>query len=58
MVVKHIQIYGVHISRKCICKSKKKHQQLKVNLFTTPDKSLFGSYYHPEDRDKLLIPRS
>ena len=21
MVVKHIQIYGVHISRKCICKS-------------------------------------
>ena len=58
MVVKHIQIYGVHISRKCICKSKKKNKKLKLDLFTTPDKSLFGSYYHPLDRDKLLISRS
>ena len=59
MVVKHIQIYGVHISRKCICKSKKKKKKkLKVDLFTTPDKSFFGSYHHPLGRDKLLIPRS
>ena len=61
MVVKHIQIYGVHISRKCICKSKKTKQKtnkLKVDLFTTPDKSFFGSYHHPLGRDKLLIPRS
>ena len=57
MVVKHIQIYGVHISRKCICKSKKK-KTLKVDLFATPDKSFFGSYHHPLDRDKLLIPCS
>ena len=54
MVVKHIQIYGVHINQKCICNSKK----LKVDLFTTPDKSFFGSYHHPLGRDKLLIPRS
>ena len=53
MVVKHIQIYGVHINQKCICKSKK----LKVDLFTTPDKSFFGSYHHPLGRDKLHIPR-
>ena len=33
MVLKQIQIYGVHISRKRICKLKKK---LKVDLFTTP----------------------
>ena len=44
MVVKHIQIYSVHISRTRICKSKKKS---KVNLFTAPDKSFFGSYHHP-----------
>ena len=61
MVVKHIQIYSVHISRKYICKSKKtkqKAKKLKVDLFTTPDKSFFGSYHHPLGRDKLLIPRS
>ena len=51
MVVKHIQIYGVHISRKCICKSKKK-KKLKVDLFTTPDKSFFGSYHHTLGREK------
>ena len=50
MVVKRIQIYGVHVSWKCICKSKK----FKVDLFTT----LFGSYHHLLGRDKLLIPRS
>ena len=58
MVVKHIQIYGVHITRKCIYKSKKKNKKLKLDLLTTPDKSLFGSYHHPLGRDKLLIPRS
>ena len=58
MVVKHIQIYGVHISRKCICKSKKNKTKLKVDLFTTPDKSFFGSYHHPLGRDKLLIARN
>ena len=52
MVVKHIEIYSVHISRKCICKSKK------VDLFTTPDKSFFGSYHHPIGTDKLLIRRN
>ena len=55
MVVKHIQIYGVHISRKCICKSKKTKQKtnkLKVDLFTTPDKSFFGSYHHTLGREK------
>ena len=54
MVLKHIQIYSVHISQKCICKSKK---TLKVELFTTPGKSFFGSYHHPLGRDKLRIPR-
>ena len=56
MFVKHILIYSVHISRKCICKSKKK--KMKVDLFTTPDKSFFGCYHHPLGRDKLLIARS
>ena len=42
MVVKHI------------CMSKK----LKVDLFTTPDKSFFGSYYYLLARDKLLIPHN
>ena len=56
MVVEHIQIYGVHISRKYICKTKK--NKLKIDLFTTPDKSFFGSYHHPLGRDKLLIPCS
>ena len=37
---------------------KRKQQQLKVDLFTTPDKSLFGSYHHPLGRDKLIIPCS
>ena len=32
MVVKHIQIYGVHISRKCICKSKKTKKTKKKRL--------------------------
>ena len=58
MVVKHIQICDVHISRKYICKSKKKKKKLKLDLFTTPDKSFFGSYHHPLGRDKLLIPCS
>ena len=58
MVVKHIQIYSIHISRKCICKSKKKTKKLKVDLFTTPNKTSFGSYHHPLGRDKLLIPCS
>ena len=31
---------------------------LKVDPFTTPGKSFFGSYHHPLGRDKLLIPRS
>ena len=60
--MKHIQIYGAHINRKCICKSKKKKKKrknpLKVDLFATPDKSFFGSYHHPLGRDKLLIPHS
>ena len=54
MVVKYIQTYSVHISRKCIFKSEK----LKVDLFTTPDKSFFGSYHHSLDRDKIPIPGS
>ena len=54
MVLKHIQIYGAHISRKCICKSKK----LESKLFTTPGKSFFGSYHHPLGKGKLLIPHS
>ena len=60
MVMKYIQIYCVHISRKCICQSKKttKETPLKVDLFTTPDKSFFGSYHHPLGRDKLLIARN
>ena len=33
-------------------------KNLKIDLFTTPDKSFFGSYHHPLGRDKLLIPRS
>ena len=31
---------------------------LKVDLFTTPDNSFFGSYHHPLGRNKLLIPHS
>ena len=53
MVVKHIQIYGVHISRKCICKFENAFLFLLL-----PDKFLFGSYHHPLGRDKLLIPDS
>ena len=56
MVVKHIEIYSVHISRKYICKSKKTKNKLKVDLFITPNKTFFGSYHHPLGRDKLLIP--
>ena len=38
------QIYDVHISPRCICKSK---QKLKVDFFTTPrQKSLPGPYHH------------
>ena len=59
MVGKDIQIYGIHISRKCISRSKKKNKKnLKVDLFTTLDKSFFGSYHYPLSRGKLLIPRS
>ena len=48
MIVKHIQIYGVHISRKCVCKTEKK---LKVDLFTTRrQNSLPGLYHHPLGR--------
>ena len=36
----------------------KKKQKLKVHLFTTQDKSFFGSCHHSLVRDKLLIPRS
>ena len=36
----------------------KKKTNLKVDLFNTSDKSLCGSYHRPQDRDKLLIPRS
>ena len=31
---------------------------LKVDLFTTPGKSFFGSYHHPLGRDKFINPRS
>ena len=37
---------------------KKKTKKLNVDLFTTPDKSFFGSYHHFLGRDKLLIARS
>ena len=57
MFVKHIQTYGFHISRKYICKYKKTNK-LKVDLFTTPYKFFFCSFYHPLGRDKLPIPRS
>ena len=57
MVVKHIQIYGVILVGNPFA-SKKKKKSLKVDLFTTPDKSFFGSYHHPLGRDKLLIPCS
>ena len=36
----------------------KKKNKLNVDLFTTPDKSFFGSYHHFLGRDKLLIARS
>ena len=56
MVVKHIQIYGAHISRKCIRKTEKK---MNVDLFTTPrQNSPPGLYHHPLGRDKLSIPRA
>ena len=32
-------------------------KKLKVDLFTIPDKSFFGSYHHTLGRDKLLTPR-
>ena len=57
MVVKHIQIYGVILVGNPFA-SKKKKKSLKVDLFTTPDKSFFGSYHYPLSRDKLLIPCS
>ena len=31
---------------------KKKKKKLKVDLFTTPDKSFFGSYHHTLGREK------
>ena len=31
-------------------------KNLRVDLFTTPGESFFGSYHHPLGRDKLLIP--
>ena len=37
---------------------KKNKTELKVDLFTTPDKSFFGSYHHALGRDKLLIAHS
>ena len=55
MVGKNIQIYGVQIREKDICKSKK----LKVDLFTNPrQNSLSCPYNHPLGRHKLLIPPS
>ena len=59
MVVKHIEIYGVHISRKCICKSKKKKKKkTESRPFYYSRKSFFSSYHHSLGRDKLLICRS
>ena len=52
MVVKHIQIYDVYISLKCICKPKK----IKVDLFTTSDKSFFGSHNHPLEETNYSLP--
>ena len=39
-------------------KQKNKKKPLKVDVFSTPDKSFFGFYHHPLGRDKLLIPHS
>ena len=36
----------------------KSKKPLKVDLFTSPDKSFFGSYHHPLSRNKLVIPHS
>ena len=61
MVVKDSSLRCSYKSKKHLQVKKKKQQQqrqLKAELFTTPDKSFFGSYHRPLGRNKLLIARS
>ena len=53
-----IQVENAFTSEKKKKQQQKNKDKLKVDLFTTPDKSFFGSYHHPLGRGKLLIPRS
>ena len=53
MVVEKFQIYGVKITGKYICESKKK---LDLYIFThVPKQNSTQGYYHPADRRKLPI---
>ena len=50
MAGKNFHIYGVRITRKCICESKNFYSCLQENFSK-------GSYYQPLGRGKLLILR-
>ena len=60
MVVKDSSLRCSYKSKKHlqVKKKNKQQRQLKAELFTTPDKSFFGSYHRPLGRNKLLIARS
>ena len=55
MLGKNLKIYGTQITAKYICESKK----MKVVIFhhaCTQAKNSIPGYYHPLDREKLVIP--